>query len=111
MSAQACRTHAEPGEQPARGFTARAVAHRRQDIGDGVALLRVASGETGQSFRKDRALAGRRSAPPFPDPKPYDDRHALQRQVTERSADTNYAAAQRQSRRTDIVASRGSRPR
>jgi hypothetical protein len=61
---------AKPGEQPARDFTASAVAHRSQDIGDGVALLRVASGETGQPFRKDRALAARRCASPFPDPEP-----------------------------------------
>ncbi len=74
---------AKSGEQPARGFASSTVAHHRQDIGDGVALMRVGRGETGQPFREDRALAGRRFATPFPDPEPYDDRDALHRQVTE----------------------------
>jgi hypothetical protein len=73
----AAHHNTKPGEQPARGFASSAVAHHRQNIDDGVALLRVASGETGQSFREDRALAGRRCAPPFSDPEPYDDRDAL----------------------------------
>jgi hypothetical protein len=74
---------ARPGEQPARGFTSSAMAHHRQDFGDGLALLRVARGETGQSFREDRAIAGRRSATPFSDPETYDDRDALHWQIME----------------------------
>ncbi len=79
----AAHDDAKPGEQPARGFASSTAAHHRQDIGDGVALMRVGRGETGQPFREDRALAGRRFATPFPDPEPYDDRDALHRQVTE----------------------------
>ena len=70
---------AEPGQQPSRGLASSAVAHHRQDIGDGVALMRVGTSETGQLFREDRAFAGRRLATPFPDPEPYDDRDAPRR--------------------------------
>jgi hypothetical protein len=37
------------------------VAHHCEDIGDGVALMRVGRGNTGQLFREDRALAGRQA--------------------------------------------------
>ena len=76
---------AKPGQQSARGFASSAMAHHRQNIGNGVTLTRVGGGETGQPLREDRALAARRVTTPFPNPEPYDHRNALHRQVVEAS--------------------------
>jgi len=55
----AAHHHAKAGEQPARSFASSAVAHHRQDIGDGIALMRVRRGETGsRSAKIERSQSG-----------------------------------------------------
>ena len=73
----AARRDAKAGEQLARHLTSGAVTHHRQDIGDGVGLMRAGRGKSGQPLSEDQAVAGRRLASPFPDPELYNDRDPL----------------------------------
>jgi hypothetical protein len=80
----AARHDPKAGDRLSSRLPSSAMAHRREDISDGIGLMRARRGETWWRFGGDRAITGRRATSPFPGPESYHDRDASRRQVAER---------------------------